>query len=43
MKRRIRLTENDLHNIIKESVKKVLNEEIEGKNYLETDELQIQI
>ena len=26
MKRRIRLTESDLHNIIKESVKKVLNE-----------------
>ena len=29
MKRRIRLTENDLHNIIKESVKKVLNEDYE--------------
>ena len=29
MKRRIRLTESDLHRVIKESVKKVLNEEIE--------------
>lgn len=31
MKRRIRLTENDLHRIIKESVKRVLNEDINNE------------
>lgn len=35
MKRKIRLTESDLHNIIKESVKKVLNEEIEINHYVD--------
>jgi hypothetical protein len=41
MKKRIRLTESDLHQIVKESVRKVLNESItlqdDIRNYFELD------
>lgn len=35
MKRKIRLTESDLHNIIKESVNTILNEKIEPNHYVD--------
>lgn len=34
MKRKVRLTESDLHNIIKESVNTILNEKIETNHYV---------
>ena len=43
MKRRVRLTESDLHRIVKESVNRVLleNEWQQGSNYVSTDGLRI--
>ena len=37
MKRIIRLTESDLHNIIKESVSKLLREDVLGDDWRETE------
>lgn len=39
MKHRIRLTESQLHNIIKESVNSILNEQFYGMNRLQGEEL----
>ena len=35
MKRKVRLTESDLHRVIKESVKNILNEKIETQHYID--------
>lgn len=39
MKRKIRLTESDIHRIVKESVKKVLKERTKGERGLTDDEV----
>lgn len=39
MKRKVRLTESDLHNIIKESVYQVLNERIKSEKGMTDDEV----
>jgi hypothetical protein len=41
MKKIIRLTESDLHNIIKRSVKKILKEDVLGDDWRENDETSV--